>query len=92
MELEVSGKMDILLELVMWVAAPGKVPRLAWGDLWFARKFQDGERGLDVMREVAARVALSRRCRLPDNLHNMVVLGDSDEWVARYVKMLDAQE
>lgn len=92
MELEVSGKMDIFLELVMWVAAPGKVPRLAWGDLWFARKFQDEERGLEVMREVAARVALSRRCRLPDNLHNMVVLGGSDEWASRYVGMLAAQK
>jgi hypothetical protein len=92
LELEVSGKMDIFLELVMWVAAPGKVPRLAWGDLWFARKFQDEERGLSVMREVAARVALSRKCRLPDNLHNMVVLGDRDKWVSRYVVMLAAQK
>lgn len=84
--------MDIFLELVMWVAAPGKVPRLAWGDLWFARKFQDEERGVEVMREVAARVALSRGCRLPENLHNMVVLGGSDEWVARYLRMLHKNE
>ena len=92
MELEVSGKMDIFLELVMWVSAPGRVPRLAWGDLWFARKFQDEERGLEVMREVAARVAVSRKCRLPENLHNMVVLGGSCEWVSCYLAMLAAQE
>lgn len=76
----------------MWVAGSGRVPRLAWGDLWFARKFQDEERGLSVMREVAARVALSRGCMLPENLHNMVVLGGSCEWVSRYMKMLDAAQ
>lgn len=63
-------------ELVRFLSSPGRLSLSCWQDLYGVREaLDDGDRAWYLMVSIASRVARSRRARLPDALHNMIVLG-----------------
>lgn len=67
---------ELYEELARFMISPGILSFSAWGDLHRIREsLDDGDRAWYMLVSVASRVARSRRERLPDALHNMMVVG-----------------
>ena len=83
---------DFYLDPANFVLAPGAVSRPVFEELALIRNVLDDVSRRDKVHErlcsMAWRTVRVRRCRLPDSLHNRMVLGPSNPHVVRYLKML----
>ena len=83
---------DFYLDLANFVLDRGAVSRPVFMEMAFIRDILDDVSRRGEVRErlcsMAWRSARVRRCRLPDSLHNRMVLGSSNAHVVRYLKMV----
>jgi hypothetical protein len=91
-----GGLRDFWCGLMVFISRPGKVSKSVWYDMYLLRDGLDesGEyeaiygSAYEMLCFVALRLSKSFGVRLPDELHNRMVLGPQNEKTVQYVRFI----
>lgn len=83
---------DFYLDLMVFMSGSGKISKSVWWDMYRVREGLDGGdfdevygSAYELLCFVALRLAKSFGVRLPDGLHNRMVLGPQNDRTGQYV-------